>query len=317
MTLFGDRVTGQPVPFQRLRMKDAEGALQEGVVGATDLKVSQRGAGANMSVDVAAGAGWIRVDTGTRNGLVHVYSDAIANVEVNAAHATLPRVDRVGVRYNDTSIPTGSGNTPDFWYGAGTATSGAQVITNGGAGYQAGALAVPNDVMLLGEFLVGAAATSVTTANIVDRRPWARGAAWLGVRASGDTAALSATTWTDVDSTNLKPRIETSAGALIRLRLSGSGTAPVAGTHWFAFSIDGDLLGASTIHARNRAMSLVLNESKPVELQWWLTAAAGSHTFSPIERASSGSWSFFAGGANGGSLEWSVDEIVRPSAANT
>jgi hypothetical protein len=56
VTFLADRVTNVPVSFRQLRMKDAEGGLQEGVVGANDLKIVQRAAGANQSVDFSVGA---------------------------------------------------------------------------------------------------------------------------------------------------------------------------------------------------------------------------------------------------------------------
>src|SRR4051794_11835598 len=100
-------------------------ALQEGAVGATDLKAAQRAAGANMSVDVAAGQAWVQIDTGTRNGLGHVVNDATANVAVTASNATNPRVDQVVLQWNETAIPTGAGDVPTLRVLAGTATAGA------------------------------------------------------------------------------------------------------------------------------------------------------------------------------------------------
>jgi hypothetical protein len=98
VTFLADRVTNVPVSFRQLRMKDAEGALQEGVVGANDLKIVQRAAGANQSVDFSVGAGYIQIDSGTRSGLAHFYNDAVANVAVPASNATNPRIDQAIVR---------------------------------------------------------------------------------------------------------------------------------------------------------------------------------------------------------------------------
>src|SRR3954451_15663447 len=135
MSLFADWVPSASMTFQRVRaMLEESGGVQAGVLGAGDLKVSQRAVGgANQSVDVATGAGWVDVTTGTRNGLAHVYSDAIANVALAASNATTPRVDQLVVRYNDTSIPTGSGNTPTLEVVTGTPTAGATLDNRTGA----------------------------------------------------------------------------------------------------------------------------------------------------------------------------------------
>lgn len=172
MTLIADWNINNPVTYARMRatMLESGGGLQEGVIGANDLKVAQRGAGANMSVDVPTGAAWVQIDTGTRNGLGHVYNDATANVTVTASNGTNPRIDQIILRWNDTSIPTGSGNVPTLEVLTGTATSGATLDN------RTGAAALPNDCLRLADLLIPTSSTSVTTANIRDRRPWARGA---------------------------------------------------------------------------------------------------------------------------------------------
>jgi hypothetical protein len=113
VTLFADFNSSVSVPFQRMRalLLESGGGLQEGVIGAQasagDLKVAQRAASANLSADVALGAAWITIDTGTRNGIGHIFSDATFNAgPFTAGNATNPRVDQVIARWNDTSIPT-------------------------------------------------------------------------------------------------------------------------------------------------------------------------------------------------------------------
>jgi hypothetical protein len=317
MALYADRTTNQPIPFHRLRKLWLAAPMQEGVANAGDLKVSQRAAGANMSVDIATGDFWIRTDTDTPDGLIHGYSDAISNQTVTASHATLPRVDSVYVQYNDSSLGAGvGGDTPTFRVLAGTATTGAQITNFAGASYRAGAAAAPNDALLVADILVPAASTSVTNPNIVDRRPWARGASRVVFRTSGDTAAYSATSWGDIDATNLKPRIECS-GVPLLISLKGMGVSATAGTHAFAYAIDGDLTG-TTVSPRNRLLTTVVTTNYLIELSWIVAApAAGSHLISPIERVfSAGSWTFQAGGANGGQIEFSIAEIIRPNASN-
>lgn len=194
MTLTGEWTPSVPVPFQRMRrlLQDTAG-LQEGVVGAGDFAVSQRAAGANMSVDVALGAAWVQVDTGANNGVAHVASDAIANVSVTTSDATNPRVDQVTLRWNDTSIPTGAGNVPTLQVLAGTPTAGAQIANPSAAGYRAGAASLPNDSLRLADFLVPATSTSVTNANINDRRP---STSWVQTRGKSIIAASDSTSAT-------------------------------------------------------------------------------------------------------------------------
>src|SRR5881227_2212660 len=78
--------------------------MGEGVVGATDLAVAQRAAGANMSVDVAAGAAWIDGDDDVNTQPTYrVRNDATVNVAIAGADASKPRVDRVVARVYDSA----------------------------------------------------------------------------------------------------------------------------------------------------------------------------------------------------------------------
>jgi hypothetical protein len=171
LTLVADFNSSVPVPFSRFRQVMEDGGLVEGVSGSTHLAVSQRAAGANMSVDIAVGQAWVEIDTGTRNGFGHVTSDAVENRAVTASNATNPRVDQVVLQWNETAIPTGSGDVPTLVVLAGTPTAGAQISSPTGANYRAGAATLGNDRLLLADVLVPAASSSVTSANIVDRRP--------------------------------------------------------------------------------------------------------------------------------------------------
>src|SRR4051795_6181621 len=195
MTLVADFNRAVGVPFQRMRQLLLDQGLQEGVVGATDLKVVQRGAGANQSVDVGTGFAWVQIDTGTRNGMGHVTSDATANLTLTASNATNPRVDQIILRHNDSSIPTGAGNVPTLEVLTGTATAGATLDN------RTGAPALPNDCLRLADILVPATSTSVVTANIRDRRPWARGFYYPLVDAAGDVVLGAASVWAATSTT--------------------------------------------------------------------------------------------------------------------
>lgn len=130
---------------------------QNGIASATDWVVTQRGAGANMSVDVAEGRGVIK---GTDNAYQGVYfgdTRGATNVVVTAAHATLARIDLIVARVRDTA------------YVAGADTFTLEVVT----GTPSGSPVVPtppSNCYILAQVAVAAAVTSIVNANITDRR---------------------------------------------------------------------------------------------------------------------------------------------------
>jgi hypothetical protein len=312
VTFFADFTSGQSnVSYTRMRqlLATSGGGLQEGVIGAGDLKVSQRALGANPSVDVAVGDAWVQYDTGTRNGLSHVWSDAVANVAINASDATNPRIDQIGVQLNDVGVGAGTGgNTPALRYVPGTATPGATLDN------RTGAAAAPNDWMRLADFLVPAGTNSpVTTANIRDRRPWARGAYNRIALTSGNKTTASVSL-VEIDTVNLKPRIECS-GNPVRLRLVGvaqhSTTSFIQGT----FFMDGAAIDSTGAIA---AYPFVTGQTgASLGLQWDYVAVppAGSHLFSPAWVTGSATATLLATAGN--PLVLTIEEIVRPNASNT
>jgi len=159
---------------------------QEGVLNAGDLKVTAAAAG-GMRVDVAAGTALVKGDsgvpgTGTSQGLFVAVNDAaIPNaVTLAAAHATLPRVDRVVLRVRDSSDLGSGADNAVIDFVTGVATSGATLDN------LAGAVAVPNDCLLLADVLIPAAAAAVTAGNVRDRRKWARGVNYSVAETAGD-----------------------------------------------------------------------------------------------------------------------------------
>lgn len=173
-------------PFQRVRYMLEHLVPQEGVWGAGDLKVSQRGAGANMSVDVAAGAAFVKGDTGTRQGIYHLVNDGVVNLAVPAAHGSLPRVDQVIARIFDSSVSGGS-DTPTLSILQGTATASAQCADPTAASYRAGAAALPSDAIRLADIHVPATDTTITDNQIANRRQMARGATAVSAITAGPT----------------------------------------------------------------------------------------------------------------------------------
>lgn len=313
MALTGDFVTGQTVPFQRFRqmMLDNGGGLQEGVVGASDFAAQQRVAGANMSVDVGLGFAWVQVDTGTRNGLAHVTNDATANVATfAAAHATLPRIDQVILRYNDSSIPTGSGNTPTLAVLTGTATAGATLAN------RTGAVALGNDAMRICDALVPAAATTITNANIRDRRPWARGVFGRQNVASGGTYTTTSGTNTAIDATNLSMRLECS-GVPIKFHIQGAAAiSAVSQAGYLVPFIDSGQFDVSFVYEFAEGSSEI-NGFEGFGAEWIATPTAGSHLFQPAFSVSgAGAATFSVSKTATDGLLFTVEEIVRQNTVN-
>jgi hypothetical protein len=308
MTLVADFNSSVNVPFQRMRQALLDGALQEGVVGANDFKVVQRGAGANQSVDVGTGFAWVQIDTGTRNGMGHVTNDATANVTVTASNATNPRVDQIILRWNDSSIPTGSGNVPTLEVLTGTATAGATLDN------RTGAVALPNDCLRLADILVPATSTSVVTANIRDRRPWARGAYFTAVRASTNATTTSAS-HVLVDATNLQPRIECS-GVPMRATLRSAIIHTVAGsTIAMTTYLDGTT-GTNVLGAGAAIVHVAQTTNQQIYTWVWdFTPPAGSHLIGPAWSTSAATATLAALATQ--PLQYVVEEIVRPNTSNT
>lgn len=136
----------------------------EGVATAGAFAVSQRAAGANMSVDIAPGDAYVRGDHVALQGLYHQTNDAAVNLPVSAAHATLPRIDLVILQIADAAV-FGVSNLPTLQVLPGTPTAGATLDN------LTGAASLPLSAMPLAYILVPAASSTVTNANISSERP--------------------------------------------------------------------------------------------------------------------------------------------------
>ncbi len=131
----------------------------EGVCGLGDLAVSQRGAGANMSVDVAAGSAYVKDDHGSGGGFYLATFSAVENVTITAADGSNPRLDRICLRIRDAYLGDAA-NDISIVTVNGTPTGGATLLN------LSGAAAVPSNHLLLANVLVAAADTSITTSEI-------------------------------------------------------------------------------------------------------------------------------------------------------
>jgi hypothetical protein len=153
-----------------------------GVAAYQDVLVMQRQAGANMTVDVGAtGVGqmeaWVPGTSRTGQGLYSVTnidwtapttSSYVAqlNVTVGANASGNPRIDMVVLEVLD-SQHAGASAVQQVRVVAGTPTGGATLDNRTGAAAQ------PANSILLADVVVANGASSIVTANIRDRRPFA------------------------------------------------------------------------------------------------------------------------------------------------
>lgn len=165
----------------------------EGVANyATDFVVTP--AASLLKVDVAAGAAWVKGDSGTpgmgiSQGLYSVVNDAaIANaVTLAASDPTNPRLDQIVLKVRDSSDLATGADDALLEVVTGTPTGGATLLNRNGAA------ALGNDRLLLADVLVPATATSLTAANIRDRRIPANGRAVRAIAAAETTTSASYT----------------------------------------------------------------------------------------------------------------------------
>lgn len=290
--------------------------LQEGVMGAGDLKVT---AGAvATTVDVAAGTGFVQGDGLADLGLYRARNDATKNSAafeaggIAAPHATLPRIDQIVARVYDHDVDGLGARKWRLAVVSGVATAGATLAN------RTGAAAVPNSAMRIADVLVVAGAPAVIPAgDIRDRRPWARGA-FRRIKRNSNASAGSNYTSTStssvlIDGTNLQPRIECS-GVPLRVQLIGSYYHSAAnGATTCSLAVDGVFVDEGNNYLS--AASIFAPEGRVLG-SWTLIPAAGSHLLGP-------SWALVTAGtatlvaqANF-ALALTIEELIRQDADNT
>ena len=136
----------------------------EGIIMPTDLVVTQRGAGANMSVDVAGGRCVVKGDLATYEGSYWMENRGTTNLTISASDPTNPRIDRVIAEVLNAEYS----GVSNLWQ--------LRVITGTPAGSPS-APALPNNAISLATVAVAALASSITNANITDlrARAWMHG----------------------------------------------------------------------------------------------------------------------------------------------
>ena len=130
----------------------------EGVVGAGDFAVTERAAGASMSVDIAAGRAFIAGTDQANQGTYLCISESVENVVVEPADPSLGRIDLVVAQVRD---PNAGGVAGDDW---------AFVVIEGTPDAAPVAPALPDSAIPLAEVEVNAAVTSILDADITDLR---------------------------------------------------------------------------------------------------------------------------------------------------
>lgn len=123
----------------------------------TDFLVQQQTV-ANMSVKVNPGVFIAQGAISTTQGPYTYALDAVTTVTISAAHATLSRTDLIVIRIRDANVDT-----------SGQRDGGVTVVTGTAGG---GVPSLPTDASYfeIARVAVGAAATSITSANISDKR---------------------------------------------------------------------------------------------------------------------------------------------------
>jgi hypothetical protein len=126
------------------------------------LQVTQTGS-PSMAVIVRSGIAWVPGTLSGTQGPYPVANDADTTLSVTTAHATLPRIDIVVFTVRDSQY-AGSDNDCLLQVVAGTPAGSPAAPSN------------PANSLRLAEIAVAAAASSITNANITDRRTWLAGA---------------------------------------------------------------------------------------------------------------------------------------------
>lgn len=131
------------------------GVRQSG--GGTDLRV-QAQASPNMTVKVSPGVAVIQGASSALQGAYTYALDAVTNLTIGAAHASLTRVDRIAVRIRDSTFDTSGARDSGLVVIAGTPGSGTP------------ALPVDATYYTLALVTVVALDTAINTGDITDQR---------------------------------------------------------------------------------------------------------------------------------------------------
>lgn len=269
------------------------------------FEVTQRAAGANMSVDISLGYATILGDAISGQGMYIAFDDGATNEAITAAHATLPRVDQVILEVQDNLHDASGANASRLRVVDGVATAGATLDNRNGAA------ALPNSAIRLADVLVAATDTAISNGEIRDRRKWSRGAFSVITRNTGGPLARTSSTLAEMDSTNIKPRIECS-GTFLRCTLECDVQAATADKiAAFDLFIDG-----VAQNLQRRAHVSVAASSGRANVEWYVMPSEGSHRIAPGFASVDNVTSISVLTSATEPLTFTVEEDVRTSAAN-
>lgn len=173
---------------QHDRINGRAAGFDEGVRSRLDLKVTQRGAGANMSVDVAVGGAVVTGDNQSNQGNYEVFFDAVTNVTGFVATGSNTRYDLVGVQINDPNAGGAAGSNAVLIRVAGTAAASPTIP------------ALPNSFLPLA--VIGPFTTSTTSITNAMIHTAHSGTGPTGVSAVGLVAGMRDTPGTSKDTYN-------------------------------------------------------------------------------------------------------------------
>jgi hypothetical protein len=156
----------------------------EGVIRPTQggFAVTQRGAGANLSVDVAAGMANVQGDDVAGQNMYTCWSDATVNLVLPAAPGSGTRNHRVGLRIRD-KLASGAWTTYEFL---------PDYVADTGAGLPA----EPVSFLTLAQASISAGQSSYQTAQITDLRV---APGWVSIGLAGS--------WTNITGFGLEARL--------------------------------------------------------------------------------------------------------------
>lgn len=260
-------------------------AGKAGVGGVSDLDVTQHGAGANPSVDVAAGLVFVAGTEGTRPGMYAVHSDGVANVSVPVGDPTNPRIDLIVARIKDNEYADGA-DIGTIERVAGT-PAGSPVEPT-----------VPANSFVLARIDVPAGASSVTNTMITERRVLCGAASasrglikhvqliQTGPGIGGTTATVNGSTLSS---------IVTEAGRTYRMSLLVHIQSTGASDNFvFQARRDGSQIGPDMIVDMVRA-----NQTITTNFEIYDTPSAGTHTYDwGVRNAGPGTGTILGNGRN-------------------
>lgn len=141
-------------PAENDRLVIAGLLVRPGVVGQDDLKVV---ASSGLTVSVGAGAAYVQGDVRSNQGVYHVINDSAETVTLAAAPATNPRIDVIIARVKDADAE-------------GTENSASLEAVTGTESSTPTAPVVPKNSLVLAYVNVAVGASSLSSANITDKR---------------------------------------------------------------------------------------------------------------------------------------------------